>query len=520
LMEPWDGPAAIAFTDGRQVGAMLDRNGLRPARYTITKSGLMVLASEAGVLDIAPGDIAEKGALRPGQIILVDMENNRVIKDGEIKATYARKQPYRRWVEENKISLHGLFNDVAPVEPDTARLIRRQKLFGYTREDIQLILGSMASAGQEPVGSMGYDAPLAVLSEQPQMLYSYFKQLFAQITNPAIDPIRENIVMSLMTFMGNPPNILADDPRNCRLIKLKHPILSNEDTERLRAMRLRTFTVTTIPMGFPAHGGDHQLEESLEHLCSSVELAATGEQPLIILSDKDLPDHLAPIPALLAVSAANQRLVRRGMRTCASIIVETGEARDVHQIALLLGYGATAINPYLAFDCVADLATRKVLEHDAGVTKALENYIKALSKGLLKIMSKMGISTLRSYRGAQVFEAVGLHSHLVERYFTGTESRVGGIDLTDIAIDARTRYESARDKSPDTLNILPSGGAYRYRKDGERHLWNPDSISKLQLAARTNNYRLFKEYELLIDDQSERQSTLRGLFKFRTTQPV
>lgn len=520
LMEPWDGPAAIAFTDGRQVGAMLDRNGLRPARYTITKSGLMILASEAGVLDIAPGDIAEKGALRPGQIILVDMENKRVIKDGEIKATYARRQPYRRWVEENKISLHGLFNDVAPVEPDTAHLIRRQKLFGYTREDIQLILGSMASAGQEPVGSMGYDAPLAVLSEQPQMLYSYFKQLFAQITNPAIDPIRENIVMSLMTFMGNPPNILADDPRNCRLIKLKHPILSNEDTERLRAMRLRTFTVTTIPMGFPAHGGDHQLEESIEHLCNSVELAATSEQPLIILSDKDLPDHLAPIPALLAVSAVNQRLVMRGMRTGASIIVETGEARDVHQIALLLGYGATAINPYLAFDCVADLATRKVLEHDVGVTKALENYIKALSKGLLKIMSKMGISTLRSYRGAQVFEAVGLHSHLVKRYFTGTESRVGGIDLTDIALDARARYESAQDKSPDTLNILPSGGAYRYRKDGERHLWNPDSISKLQLAARTDNYRLFKEYELLIDDQSERQSTLRGLFKFRKTQSV
>ncbi|MEI6970932.1 MAG: glutamate synthase large subunit, partial [bacterium] len=520
LMEPWDGPAALAFTDGRQVGAMLDRNGLRPARYTITRQGLMVLASEAGVLEIPPADVVDKGALRPGQMILVDMPNNRVIKDGEIKSTYARQQPYRRWVEENKISLHGLFNDVAPVVPDIEKLVHRQKLFGYTREDLQLVLGSMAAGGQEPVGSMGYDAPLAVLSEQPQLLYSYFKQLFAQVTNPPIDPIRENIVMSLMTFMGNPPNILADDPRNCRLIKLPHPILSNEDTERLRALRLRTFSVTTIPMGFAAHGGDHQLEEALEQLCGRAELAAAGEQPLIILSDRNLPDHQAPIPALLAVSAVNQRLMRRGTRTGASLIVETGEARDVHQIALLLGYGATAVNPYLAFESVADMASRKVLDHDVDVTTALENYIKALSKGLLKIMSKMGISTLRSYRGAQVFEIVGLSNMVVDRYFTGTASRVGGLDLPDIAAETRARYDNAQDKSPDTMNILPSGGAYRFRKDGERHLWNPDSISKLQLAARGNNYSLFKEYTRLIDDQAERQSTLRGLLTFRKTTPV
>jgi len=517
LMEPWDGPAAVAFTDGTQTGAMLDRNGLRPARYTITRSGLMVLASEAGVLDIAPDQVAEKGALRPGQMILVDMKSHRVIKDDELKAIYTRQQPYRRWVEENKITLHGLFNDVAPVVPSTKTLAGRQKMFGYTREDLQLIIGSMASGGQEPVGSMGYDAPLAVLSEQPQLLYSYFKQLFAQVTNPPIDPIREELVMSLMTFMGNPPNILADDPRNCRLIKLRHPILSNEDIERIRNLHLKNFNATTIAMGFSARDGENQLEEALDQMCGSVESAARGEQPLIILSDKGLPEHVIPIPALLAVSAVNQRLIQRNLRTGASIILETGEARDVHQIALLLGYGATAINPYLAFDTVADMALRGILDSDLSVTKALENYIKALSKGLLKIMSKMGIATLRSYRGAQVFEAIGLNQDLVDRYFTGTASRVGGIGLSGIATEARARYYAALSSSPGLHDILPSGGAYRFRKDGERHLWNPDSISKLQVATRKNDYGMFKEYTRLIDDQSERQSTLRGLFKFKTT---
>jgi len=520
LMEPWDGPAAVAFTDGTRVGATLDRNGLRPARYTVTRDGFMVLASETGVLDIPHDTVAAKGALRPGQMILVDLEKQRILKDGEIKSSYARRQPYRRWVQENKIVLHGLFNDVAPVAADRPQLLRRQRLFGYTREDVQLIVGPMASSGHEPVGSMGNDAPLAVLSERPQLLHSYFRQLFAQITNPAIDPIREELVMSLMTFMGNPPNILADDPRNARLIKLPHPILSNEDLDRIRRLNLRHFSATTIPIGFPVGEGAYLLEEALDRLCSQAEQAALGRRSLIILSDRELPGHLVPMPALLAVSAVNQRLLRKGTRTSSSIVVETGEAREVQHIALLLGYGATAVNPYLAFETVADLVERGVLGTEIGVTRALENYITALCKGLLKIMSKMGISTLRSYRSAQVFEAVGLGSDVVGRFFTGTSSRIGGIGLVEIAAEAKARYAAARSPDPSATAILPSGGQYRFRTDGERHLWSPDSIGSLQQATRRNDPVLYKRYAQLINDQAEKQSTLRGLFRFKKGTPV
>ncbi|MFC1498089.1 glutamate synthase large subunit, partial [Verrucomicrobiota bacterium] len=520
LMEPWDGPASVAFTDGRQVGALLDRNGLRPARYTITKDGFMVLASETGVLDMKPDDVLEKGILKPGQIILVDLNKKRVLKDHEIKSHYARKQPYRRWVDENKIVLHGLFNDIAPVTPDTASLFYRHKLFGYTREDIQMIISPMASTGHETVGSMGFDSPLAVLSEKPQLLYNYFRQLFAQVTNPPIDPIREELVMSLMTFMGNHANILKDDPRNARLIKLLNPILSNEDLERIRALNLRHFNTTVIDIGFPGNGGEYAFEEALEKLCNRAEAAAANRRSLIILSDRDLPSHVAPIPAILAVSAVNQRLVGKGLRTSSSIIVETGEAREVHHIALLLGYGATAVNPYLAFETIADMAGRGVLEGDVGVTKALENYIDAICKGLLKIMSKMGISTLRSYRSAQVFEAIGLGRPLIEKYFTGTSSRIGGIGLFEVYHEANERFKNAADNTPGSPVVLPSGGYYRYRKDGERHLWTPESISNLQLAARRNDPNLYKKYSELINDQSRKQSTLRGLFKFKKTKPI
>ncbi|MDD2711057.1 MAG: glutamate synthase large subunit [Verrucomicrobiae bacterium] len=522
LMEPWDGPAAVAFTDGALVGAMLDRNGLRPARYTITKNGLMVLASETGVLDFNPSEVIEKGALRPGQMILVNTLRRRVIKDGEIKTVHAHRLPYRRWVDENKITLHGLFNDIGPIMPDTKQLLQRQKMFGYTREELQLIITPMALTGQEPVGSMGYDAPLAVLSEQPQLFYRYFKQMFAQVTNPPIDPIREELVTSLMTYMGNPANILEDDPRHARLIKLRQPILSNEDVERIRQLHREDFSSITLSMDFPAGGNGDHLDHALERLCDSAEAAIGGARALIILSDRNLPENSSPIPALLAVSAVNQRLVSRKLRTSASLIVETGEARDVHQIALLLGYGATAINPYLAFESVADLAMRNVFGPDLGVIHAVENYIKALCKGLLKIMSRMGISTLRSYRGAQIFEAIGLNEEFAERYFPGTPSRIGGIGLEAIAaeVNARTRTASVEGGEEDSSPILPSGGSYRFRRDGERHLWTPESITKLQQATRRKDYGLYREYTRLIDDQHEKQSTLRGLFRFKKTGPV
>lgn len=520
LMEPWDGPAALAFSDGLSVGALLDRNGLRPARYTITKDRFMVLASETGVLDFDADNIEEKGALRPGQIILVDLEKKRVIKNTEIKTFYTRRQPYRRWVAENKIELHGLFNDVAAVEPDANKLFFREKLFGYTREDLEMIIAPMAVKGAEPVGSMGSDVPLAVLSEKPQLLYWYFKQLFAQITNPPIDPIREELVMSLMTFMGNPGNILSEIPQNSRLIKLRHPILSNEDLERIQSLSLQEFWTTTLYLGFSAKGNGDDLSEAVGQLCRAAEASVANGCSIIILSDRNLPEDLAPIPALLAVSAVNRYLIDKGMKAGVDIIVETAEAREVHHMALLLGYGAAAINPYLVFEIIADLAIRKVLVPSIPVTKAIENYIDALCHGLLKIMSKMGISTLRSYRGAQLFEAIGLSCDVVERYFTGTASRIEGIGMEEIAAEAKARYKTAYEASPTPSTLLSSGGQYRYRRGEERHLWTPETISLLQDATRTNNYDKYKKYAALVNDQTKAQSTLRGLFTFKKTKSI
>jgi len=520
LMEPWDGPAAIAFSDGIQVGAMLDRNGLRPARYTITKRGFMAFASEVGVLDFPAEEISVKGALRPGQMILVDLQKKRMLKNQEIKALCARRQPYRRWVEENKISLRGFYGDVASINPDLKRLHFRQRLFGYTREDLQMLLEPMAARGQEPVGSMGADTPLAVFSEKPQLLYSYFKQLFAQVTNPPIDPVREELVMSLMTFIGNPGNILSEVPQNSRLIKLRHPILANEDLRRIRNLNIKGFRSVTLPIGFPAGGSGKQLEVAIEDIFEQCEKALAEGSSLIILSDRDLPEDLVPIPALLAVSAVNQHLVSKGLRTSAGLILETGEARELMHMALLLGYGATAVNPYLAFETVAAMALKKELSQDLSSAVALENYINALCKGLLKTMSKMGISTLRSYRSAQVFEAIGLSSDLVSKFFLGTSSRIEGIGLDEIAAEANARHQHAYKLAPDDRKILESGGRYRYRVDGERHLWTPRSIFTLQQATKKKDYRLYQEYAELINDQVEQLSTLRGIFRFKETNPI
>ena len=520
LMEPWDGPATVAFTDGSVVGTLLDRNGLRPARYTITKDKFIVMASEAGVLDIPAERVLEKGALRPGQMLLVDLQRKRVIKDKEIKSQMSRRQPFRRWVEENKITVQGLFEAMAPVEPDSGTLLTRQRLFGYTREDLQVILEPMASKAHEAVGSMGADTPLAVFSEKPQLLFSYFKQLFAQITNPPIDPIREELVMSLMTFIGNPSNIMTEVPQHARLIKLRHPILSGEDLAQIRALNLKDFKAVTLKVGFPAGGGAVELERALNDLSTRAEACVAGGENLVVLSDRDLPPDQTPIPILLAVSAVNRHLTRAGMRTRAGIIAETGEAREVMHMALLLGYGATAINPYMAFESIAEMAIKKELSADIGAARAMENYVGALCEGLRKIMSKMGISTLRSYRSAQVFEAVGISSSLLDRYFEGTVSRVGGVGLAEIAAEANARQREAYGLPQDAAPILPAGGLYRYRADGERHLWTPEAIASLQQSTRAGNFTLYKDYARRINDQSQKQSTLRGMFRFTPGKPV
>jgi len=520
LMEPWDGPAAVAFTDGTSIGSVLDRNGLRPARYMITKDGFMVMASEAGVLDFAPENVSEKGALRPGEIILVDTNAKRVLKNNEIKTYYSRCQPYRRWVDENKIALHGLFGDVAPVVPNQKDLVFREKMFGYSREDLSMIMGSMAAKGVEPVGSMGTDIPLAVLSEKPQLLYAYFKQLFAQITNPAIDPIREQLVMSLMTFMGNPSNILTEIPQHSRLIKLTQPILSNEDLRRIRKLHLKGFWAQTFPIVFPFGGNGKELEKALDQLCADVEKSVSGGKNLVVLSDRDIPEDCSPIPSMLAVSAVHHHLIKKGLRTSAGIIIETGEAREVQHFALLLGYGATAVNPYLAFETIAQMVEDKALEVEINGAKALENYIKAICKGLLKIMSKMGISTLRSYRSAQIFEAVGLKAAVVDKYFSGTATRIEGVGLDEIAAEVNARVKAARHPQPGFETALDNGGRYRYRIGGERHLWTPESVSKLQMATKLNDYKIYKEYAGLINTQEEKISTLRGMFRFKSAKAV
>ncbi len=520
LMEPWDGPAAVAFTDGRLVGAALDRNGLRPVRYTLTKDGFMVLASEAGVLDIPAAEVEEKGSLRPGSMLMADLATGRLMKDAEIKMHLARRKPYRRWVEENHISIHGFYGAVSAGEEPPGPLAPKHRLFGYTREDIRVILDGMAVKGQEPVGSMGSDQPLAVLSEKPQLLYWYFKQMFAQITNPPIDSIREELVMSLMTFLGHNPDILNEKPAQARLVKLQHPILSNADLARIRNLNSEHFRAATLPLAFAADAAQPgaALERGLAELCAAAVDNVRGGKGLLVLTDRDLPAGQAPIPALLAVSAVNQVLREAGLRTGVGLLVETGEAREVMHIALLLGFGASAINPYLAFATVTEMSRQDELTVKTNEARALVNYIHALNKGLMKIMSKMGISTLRSYRNAQVFEAVGLGPDVIGRYFKGTASRVGGIGLAEIAQEALARYHEARTAAPEAP--LASGGQYAWRADGERHLWTAQSITALQQSTRNQDWELYQKYAAMINDQAERQSTLRGLFTIRPAGPA
>jgi glutamate synthase domain-containing protein 2/glutamate synthase domain-containing protein 3 len=520
IMEPWDGPAAIAFCDGVKIGAVLDRNGLRPARYVISKSGKVVLASEMGVLDIAVDDILEKGRLAPGKMILVDTSIGRVIQDNEIKSSISRQKLYRRWLEDNRIELKGLFQTPCPITPDIDSLITKQKVFGYTLEDLNLIIVPMAENSQEPIGSMGDDESPAVLSERPQLLYRYFKQLFAQVTNPPIDPYRENLVMSLMSFIGRERNLLEESPQHCHQLKLSHPILTNEDIEKLKTANIKDFKITVVPMVFEAAKGEKALEKALDNLCKAVEKKIDEDYQIVIISDKCMDKSNAPIPALLAVSAINNHLINKAKRHLAGLVIETGEAKEVMDFATLIGFGASAINPYLAFETIACLKQDGKISDALTLESAIENYITAVKKGLLKVMSKMGISTIRSYKGAQIFEAVGLNSKLINKYFTGVPSRIEGVGLDVIAKESCQRHKAGFNAPLIDKNILDSGGHYNYRKNSQKHLLTPEAITLLQKATREGNYELYKKYAKEINDQAKNLLTLRGLFKFKKSKAV
>jgi glutamate synthase (NADPH/NADH) large chain len=518
LMEPWDGPAAMAFTDGRQIGATLDRNGLRPARYVVTDDDYVVMASEVGVLDIPERKIVKKWRLQPGKMLLVDMEQGRIIDDDEMKRSLATAKPYRAWIERSRVAL-DLLPDPAPPQVSGVPLLDRQQAFGYTQEDVKVILGAMVQTGEEPTGSMGNDAALPVLSSRPRVLYSYFKQLFAQVTNPPIDPIREELVMSLVTFIGPRPNLLAVDlPASGTppmRLEAKQPVLNCDAMEKIRHIALFTggaFKSYELDICYPASWGGDGMEAAIASLCAEAEDAIHSGYNILIVSDRRVSAALLPVPALLATAAVHQHLVRKGLRTSAGLVVETGSAREVHHFALLAGYGAEAIHPYLALETITTPA--------AGIpgTSACEaekHFIKAISKGLYKVMSKMGISTYQSYCGAQIFEAVGLQREFVGKYFTGTASNVEGIGLFEIAEEAARLHRLAFGDNPLLHDALDAGGEYQYRTRGEDHLWTPDSIAKLQHATRAKSYSTYKEYAALINDQTQRMMTLRGLFAFR-----
>jgi len=515
MMEPWDGPAAIAFTDGRVIGATLDRNGLRPGRYVVTHDDLVVMASEAGVLDIAPEQVKRKGRLQPGKMFLVDTLEGRIVSDREIKGRLAAQQPYAEWLKENQITMSHLPEPSRTHPPDPETLLRRQRAYGYSDEDLKMILVPMASAGEEPVGSMGTDTPLACLSDKPQSLFNYFKQLFAQVTNPPIDPIREEMVMSLTSYIGSERNILEEVPENCHMLKLEHPLLSNRELEKLRRVSHRDLLATTLPALFRASECEAGLKRALDELCQRASLSVKAGYSLLILSDRGVDKDYAPIPSLLALAAVHNLLVREETRTQVALIIESGEPREVMHFALLSGYGASAINPYLALETVENLAWRGELADGITPEQAVKNFMKSVKKGLLKTFSKMGISTLQSYQGAQVFEAIGLNKELVEAYFAGTTSRIEGVGLEVLAREAQMKHEHSLRPLTEFDTELAIGGVYHQRTNGEYHLLNPLTIGTLQQAVRQESYKTFEEYTDLIDKQSASLCTLRGLMQLK-----
>ena len=517
LIEPWDGPASVVFTDGRNIAAVLDRNGLRPSRYYVTKDDLVVMASEVGVLpEIKHEDVVLKGRLEPGKMFLIDMEQGRIVGDDELKTAIAAQKPYGEWLKKNLVKITDLPTVPHVPTPDHETLLHRQLAFGYTLEDMKYILAPMGNDGAEAIGSMGTDTPLAVLSDRPQSLFSYFKQLFAQVTNPPLDAIREECVTSVLTTIGREDNLLQPSPDACHLIELKSPVLDNDETARLKQLNgWNGFKSATLNMTFRASEGDAGLEAALDRIFDeAVRAIATGAN-ILILSDRAVDATHAPIPSLLACSGLHHHLVRQGLRTRAGLVVECGDAREVHHFALLLGYGAGAVNPYVAFETLDDMINQGFLKAEIDHEEAVEHYRKAVKKGIVKVMSKMGISTIQSYRGAQIFEAIGLNQEFINKYFEKTATRISGAGLSEITLEVLAGHQRAYNERESGTPLLDWGGQYQWRREGEFHLFNPETVFRLQHATKTQKYDIFKQYTRLIDDQNERLCTLRGLFDFR-----
>ncbi|HRB80332.1 MAG TPA: glutamate synthase large subunit, partial [Niabella sp.] len=520
LMEPWDGPASISFTDGKIIGATLDRNGLRPSRYCVTTDGRVIMGSETGALQIDQSTIIEKGRLQPGKMFLVDMEQGRIISDEELKGNICAQKPYADWLNQYKIRLNELpAPRVMFSELSNDQIFRYQKAFGYTSEDIENIILPMAVDGKEPIGAMGVDTPLAVLSDQPQHLSSYFKQLFAQVTNPPIDPIRERMVMSLATFVGNNGSLLIEDEKDCHVVALKQPVLTNFELETLRSIDTGSFQAKTIQCYFVADGKPGSLKRSLDRLCRYAEDAVNDGFEVLVLQDRAIDGNHAAIPSLLAVSSIHHHLIRKGMRGKVGIVVEAGDVWEVHHFACLLGFGATAINPYMAFSTIRQMKESGKINSDKSVDYLYNSYIKAISNGLLKVFSKMGISTLQSYQGAQIFEIIGLNTDVVDHHFTHATSRIEGMGLDEIAKEALAKHHFAFSRKEVPVDLLPTGGFYQYKRKGEAHMFNPTTIHLLQHSTKMNDYNVFKKYTQAINDQSQKAITLRSLFDFKRSRP-
>ena len=521
IMEPWDGPASISFTDGKIIGATLDRNGLRPSRYCVTSDDRVIMASETGVLPIDPKLILEKGRLQPGKMFVVDMEQGRIISDDELKNKICSQKPYDDWLNQYKIRLEELDEPrVAFTHLSDTSILRYQKAFGYSIEDVDTIIKPMALEGKEPIGSMGIDTPLAVLSDQPQHLSSYFKQLFAQVTNPPIDPIRERMVMSLATFVGNNGNLLDEDPKHCHTVALKHPILTSTELEKLRSIDTGIFQAKTLQTYFRADGKSGSLKAGLERLCRYAEDAVHDGFEVLILCDRAVDSDHAAIPTLLATAAVHHHLIRKGLRGQVGIVVEAGDVWEVHHFACLLAFGATAINPYLAHASIRNMKNNGKLDTSQSWENLRKNYIKAVNDGLLKVFSKMGISTLQSYQGAQIFEILGLNKEVVATYFTGATSRIEGVGLDELAKEALAKHFLAFSKKDVPVERLPVGGIYQWKRKGEFHLFNPQTIHLLQYSTKMNDYNTFKKYTKLVNDQSEKAATLRSMFQFKRNRPA
>lgn len=529
LMEPWDGPASIAFTNGEVIGAVLDRNGLRPSRYWVTKDDMVIMASEVGVVDVAPGDIVEKGRLQPGKMFFIDTKEGRIVRDNEIMERLAKARPYSDWLEQEQIELadissnqsnQGVQNDNKASQISSSELRTLQRTFGYTHEELKLLITPMVKDGVEALGSMGSDTPIAVLSNRQRLLFDYFQQLFAQVTNPPLDAIREKIVTATLGWLGSERNLLDPQAESARQVIIPHPVLKNEELSSIKEIGSvnKNFKAHTVPILYEVAEGEAGLRTAIDELCASVDAAVDSGANIIVCSDRNTSKTHAPIPSLLATGALHHHLIRNKKRTRIGLVIETGEAREIHHICLLLAYGATAINPYLVFDSISDLISegRYGLESD-NIADAQKNYIKACDKGILKVMSKMGISTVRSYIGSQIFEAIGLGDEIIGEFFTGTISRLGGIGLKELALECQKRHKLAYPENPTELahRSLSAGGEYQWRREGEHHLFNPETVFKLQHSTRSGKYEIFKEYTQRINEQSENLTTLRGLFKFQ-----